>query len=188
MPPKLTIITPCYRIHNLDKIKNSINFDYLDEWIIVYDESKILENPKLFRDYPQIKEYLHTSTGIYGHPQRNYALSKITKSDTLLFYLDDDNIVHPDLFHFISTINSSSKIYTFNQEGGLRGNIIQVGFIDTAMILISFDLVSEIRWVVDKYEADGIYIEECVKQNMDNHVYVDRSLCYYNKLNQNTSA
>lgn len=34
---KITIITPSYRINNLITIKNSINFNYVDEWIIVYD-------------------------------------------------------------------------------------------------------------------------------------------------------
>ena len=46
-PNKLTIITPSYRINNLLQIKNSINFDFVDEWIIVYDGSKISENPNL---------------------------------------------------------------------------------------------------------------------------------------------
>ena len=38
---KITIITPSYRIDNLNKIKKeSINFVYVDEWIIVYDGKK----------------------------------------------------------------------------------------------------------------------------------------------------
>ena len=38
---KLTIITPSYRINNLHEIKKSLNFEYIDEWIIVYDGNKI---------------------------------------------------------------------------------------------------------------------------------------------------
>ena len=38
---KLTIITPSYRINNLIEIKKSLNFEYIDEWIIVYDGNKI---------------------------------------------------------------------------------------------------------------------------------------------------
>ena len=41
---KITIITPSYRIDNLYKIKESINFEYVHEWIIVYDGSKIITN------------------------------------------------------------------------------------------------------------------------------------------------
>ena len=41
---KMTIITPTYRIDNLNKIKQSINFEYVDEWIIVYDGNRIETN------------------------------------------------------------------------------------------------------------------------------------------------
>jgi predicted O-methyltransferase YrrM len=76
---KLTIITPSYRINNLLQIKSSINFDYVEEWIIVYDGSKILENPNLFgnQENKKIKEYVYKGEGISGNPQRNYALTKI---------------------------------------------------------------------------------------------------------------
>ncbi len=36
---KITIITPSYRIENLPKIAKTIDFNYVDEWIIVYDGS-----------------------------------------------------------------------------------------------------------------------------------------------------
>ena len=45
---KMTIITPTYRIDNLNKIKQSINFEYVDEWIIVYDGNRIETNPYLY--------------------------------------------------------------------------------------------------------------------------------------------
>jgi hypothetical protein len=47
---KITIITPSYRLNNLSRLKESINFDYVEEWLIVYDGSKISENPKLFEN------------------------------------------------------------------------------------------------------------------------------------------
>ena len=43
---KVTIITPCYRTKNLKQIYNSIDFRYIDEWIIVYDGSKIKKKSK----------------------------------------------------------------------------------------------------------------------------------------------
>ena len=46
---KLTIITPSYRIKNLHEIKKSLNFEYIDEWIIVYDGNKIKSNPIIKR-------------------------------------------------------------------------------------------------------------------------------------------
>ena len=45
---KLTIITPLYRKNNLLEIKKGLNFEYIDEWIIVYDGNKIQSNPNIF--------------------------------------------------------------------------------------------------------------------------------------------
>jgi SAM-dependent methyltransferase len=139
---KITIITPSYRINNLLEIKKSINFEYIDEWIIVYDGSKIINNPKLFEaeENSKIKEYIYTEEGgISGNSQRNYALTKITNSNTLLYYLDDDNIIHPDMYSLLNIIDNN-KIYTFKQYNRLKGYYARLGYIDTAMIIIPYNL------------------------------------------------
>ena len=180
---KLTIITPSYRIDNLLEIKKSINFDYVDEWIIVYDGSKIFDNPKLFENQEnhKIKEYVYNGEGISGNPQRNYALTKITNPDTLLYYLDDDNIIHPNLYKLLNIIDNN-KIYTFNQFNRIKGNNIHVGCIDTAMVIMPYNLCKNAKWILDKYDADGYYIQECYKNNKSVHTFIDNDLCYYNKI------
>ena len=90
---KITIITPSYRIDNLNQIKQSINFEYVDEWIIVYDGNIIQTNSYIFKENEKTNEYLYKGSGISGHGQRNYALTKITNENTLLYYLDN-NIIH----------------------------------------------------------------------------------------------
>jgi len=180
---KLTIITPSYRVDNLLKIKKSINFDYIEEWIIVYDGSKIIENPNLFENQEnnKIKEYIYKGSGISGNPQRNYALTKITNQETLLYYLDDDNILHPHIYNLLNIIDDN-KIYTFNQYNRIKGNNIAVCSIDTAMFIIPFKLCKNVKWIVDLYEADGHYIKDCYNTNTLIHVFVDNDLCYYNKV------
>jgi predicted O-methyltransferase YrrM len=180
---KLTIITPSYRTDNLLKIENSINFDYIDEWIIVYDGSKITNNPNLFKNQQnnKIKEYVYKGEGISGNPQRNYALTKITNQDTLLYYLDDDNIIHPNLYRLLKIIDNN-KIYTFNQYNRLKGDNPRINNIDTAMIIIPYNLCKKEEWVVDKYYADGIFIENIYNANKNIHIFVDNDLCYYNKI------
>ena len=106
---KMTIITPSYRINNLQEIKKSLNFDYIDEWIIVYDGNKIESNPNIFNGNEKIREYVYKGEGISGNPQRNYALSKITNENTLLYYLDDDNIIHYDLYKLLDWINATGN-------------------------------------------------------------------------------
>jgi len=180
---KITIITPSYRINNLLKIKESIDFDYVDEWIIVYDGSKITDNPNLFENQEnnKIKEYVYKEEGISGNPQRNYALTRITNPDTLIYYLDDDNIVHPDMYKLLNIIDND-KLYTFNQFNRCKGNNIYVCGIDTAMILVPYKLCKNVKWILDKYEADGYYILECYNNNKNIHVFIDNDLCYYNKI------
>jgi predicted O-methyltransferase YrrM len=182
---KLTIITPSHRVNNLLEIKKSINFEYIEEWIIVYDGSKINDNPQLFKNQEnnKIKEYIYKceNGGISGNPQRNYALSKITNLDALIYYLDDDNIVHPNLYRLLNII-SDNKIYTFNQCNRINGDNININCIDTAMFIIPYNLCKNINWILDKYNADGYYIKECYDTNKNIHVYIDNNLCYYNKI------
>ena len=175
---KITIITPSYRTDNLIKLKNSINFDYINEWIIVYDGSKITENPNIFIN-EKIKEFLYKGDGISGNPQRNFALDNITIEDTYIYFLDDDNIIHPNFYKLLDIIDKN-KIYTFDQENRIKGNNINVCYIDSAMFLIDYNICKGIKWIPHEYGADGYYIKECYNNNKNKHVYLNNNLCYYN--------
>lgn len=182
---KLTIITPSCRPDNLLEVKKSINFEYIEKWIIVYDGSKINDNPNLFKDCTdgKIDEYIYSGEGISGNPQRNYALSKIKNPNTLLYYLDDDNLFHPSLYKLLNIIDND-KIYTFNQCDRLKGNNISICNIDTAMVIIPFKLCANESWILNEYAADGYYISNCYQLNKNKHIYVDNDLCYYNKISK----
>ena len=181
---KMTIITPSARPFNLLKVKDSINFDYVDEWIIVYDENKVKENPQLFKNdifNHKITEYIYKSHGCSGNPQRNYALDNIKNNNTFLYFLDDDNKIHEDLYNLLDIIGEN-KLYTFNQKDRINGDCIEVYYIDTAMILIDYNICKNIRWKSDLYNADGHYIKECYLQNTDKWIYINNTLCTYNIL------
>jgi len=188
---KMTIITPSCRPQNLIKLKESIDFNYVDEWKIVYDGTKINRNYRLFNNEknPKIKEYNFVGIGKSGNPQRNYALDRIENTDTFIYYLDDDNVIHPDLYKLLDVINHE-VIYTFDLADSIKvndytikqGNQIELRKIDIAMFLIHWNLCKNIRWNYYEYAADGLYMEDCYKQNMDRWVYVNNEMCYYNKL------
>jgi predicted O-methyltransferase YrrM len=178
---KLTLITPSIRPENLSAIQKTLNFDYIDEWIIVYDGKKITENPCVFKnENNKIKEYLYEGEGICGNPQRNYGLSKITNEDTFLYFLDDDNTVHPDLYKLLNFAHGD-KMYSFNQEGRLKGDNLYVGSVDTAMMVIDYKLCKHLFWHNNANEADGFYINQCWTASKNNYIYVDNDLCFYNK-------
>lgn len=181
---KLTIITPSYRVFNLEEIKKSINFEYIEEWIIVYDGKVIRPDLKIFENQEnnKIKEYVYTDwNSTTGNSQRNYALTKITNPDTLLFYLDDDNLIHPHMYRLLNIIDND-KMYTFNQSDGLKGDDIRVGHIDSAMVLIPYKLCKDEKWILNRYNSDGYYIVDCYNKNKNVHIFIDNELCYFNKL------
>ncbi len=181
---KMTIITPSTRPSNLLRIRDSIDFDYVDEWIIVYDGNKISENPHVFinEGNPKIKEYIHTSAGISGNPQRNFALDHVQNENTYLYFLDDDNLIHKDLYKLLDIVDRG-KIYTFDQDKRINGNNIQPCQIDTAMFLIDFKLCKSIRWRLYEYGADFYYINDCYSKNRDKWIYINNVLSTYNILN-----
>lgn len=98
-----------------------------------------------------------------------------------MYYLDDDNIVHPNLYKLLNIIDNT-KLYTFNHKNRIKGNNIKVGYIDTAMIIIPYKLCEGIKWKLHLYDADGYYIKECYDKNENIHIYLDNDLCYYNKI------
>ena len=175
------------RFNNLVTIKNHLNFDYIDEWIIVYDGKRV-SHPHLFND-PKISEYIISGDGIEGNPQRNYGIQNVKNQDTYIYFLDDDNIIHPDFYTFLDNIEPN-KLYTFDQtnsiHGTLYGNNIYVGGIDTAMFTCQYSLVKDIYWGNHTAWADGVYIVECYNKNKDKHIYVNKILSYWNYLTSNT--
>jgi len=181
---KITIITPCCRPENLQKVIKFMNFDYIDEWIIVYDSAKVINFEKQFTDNPKINEYFYKfdGTGLSGHPQRNYGLTQVQNKNTFIYFLDDDNIIHQELYKLLNVV-SKGYFYTFNQVNRIPGNNINVGFIDTAMFLIDYNLIKNTQWVNDKYYADGIFISDIYNTHPDKWIYVNNMNCYYNFLN-----
>ena len=101
MNNKITIITPCSRIHNLPMLYESIKFDKIHKWIIVYDTT-VNSYCHSFIHSEQIIEVDCKSSlnGVVGNTQRNYALS-LVEDDNYIYFLDDDNIIHPDFWKII---------------------------------------------------------------------------------------
>jgi hypothetical protein len=90
-------------------------------------------------------------------------LSQITDENTLLYYLDDDNVIHPNLYSLLNIVDEY-KMYTFNQENRLLWTNTNMGNIDSAMVLIDYRLCKNITWIDHSYDADWKYIKDCYEQ------------------------
>ena len=82
-------------------------------------------------------------------------------------------MIHPDLYNLLNFIDNNT-ICTFNQYNRINGNNINVGYIDTAIVIVPFNLCKNIKWKSDIYEADGYYTKECY----DNNKNKDMTLIY----------
>jgi hypothetical protein len=179
----LTIITPSYRQHNLTKLYNSLKFDKIDKWIIVYDTSQNRRYKKLYEGNPKIME-VECNAGISGNPQRNYGIDLV--KDGFIYFLDDDNIVHPNFWSIVDSLDVK-HFYTFDQLRDKNGKIFfgknfKRGSIDTAMFIVHKKHIGEIRWVENDYGADYIFINQILNKNNDSHIYISSIGCYYNYL------
>ncbi len=61
-----------------------------------------------------------------------------------MYYLDDDNIIDPNLNKLLDK-KHNNNIYTFNQYDRIKDNNINVGYIDTAMVILPFSLCKNIN-------------------------------------------
>jgi hypothetical protein len=119
-------------------------------------------------------------------------LSNIKNKDTYIYFLDDDNIMHPEIYNLFDCLEDN-KIYSFNQKRPanifpfkdvLKGNNIEVYKIDSAMFLIDYNLCKNIEWSIEKYNADGFYIIDCYNRNKDAWIFINNILAYYNILSK----
>lgn len=175
----INIITPCSRPQNLHTIAASINIPKDQyKWIVVFDkeyvETDLIPTNCMFLYHQDINS-------ISGNAQRNVGMDLIDPG--YVYFLDDDNILHPQLYDRIKDLNDD--IIYFNQE--LKGSIrfrepkLGWGFIDTACVLFKSELIGDIKWELGIYEADFKFFQKIFEKTTSIN-YIPKILCYYNKL------
>lgn len=178
---KLTLLTPCSRPENLERIKQTIQFHLIDKWYVIYD-TRHFPFQKRF-SHPQIVEMECQDEGTVGHQIRNMGMNLI--HDGMLYFLDDDNVLHPFFWNVIANIQPG-KIYTFDllyQDGTiLTGDKPKVKCIDTAQYIFDMQLVGNLRFDASLYTGDGVFIETMVDMHKDKWEYIPNVACYYNRL------
>lgn len=176
----LNIITPCSRPQNLDVISNSINIPRDQyRWIVVFDAIEVPENiPENCEAYA-IKDVNSTS----GNAQRNFALDLVT--DGHIYFNDDDTIMQPNLWNEIKDEDDTDFIsfQQINKDGSIRleGLNVSVGTIDSHNFVVSKKAMGDIRWVLSRYDADGVFARECFEK-AKTILHISKTLSVYNSL------
>lgn len=185
---KLSIIVPFSRqIINLKEIVHSIKFiKTIDtELIIVSDDNRLEELTNWSsNEKSDIKIYTTSEETIYGNNYRNIGATKA--SGDWIYFLDDDNIIHPNFDDLLNTIEEDNEVVFFsqifpNQRIRLIPSNIDVGGIDTAMFMVKKSVMDNHKWQEDAYIADGLLAKELVDYNCK---YVYTPYCFYNYQNE----
>lgn len=181
----ISIITPCSRPQNLKQIYNSIKFDKIDKWYIIYDTSKCRTYDfqfELDNNTQKIIEISYNKEGYAGHPQINYALDLI--KDGFVYVMDDDNIFHPTFWTLLDELDDN-LIYTWDQDRIQEGKILKGGNIieekiDTSQFIIPRSLIGSVRWVEQESAGDFKFISKIHKIHKGKFKYIPKVACYHN--------
>lgn len=204
------VITPVSRPENLDLLFESIypNHRFDTKWMVVIDETAVPNPfPRVFTMlkhlpgvYTQagVSFYTYPSkdNGLSGNPQRNFALGKLDSwlinQDFWVYFLDDDNVMHPDFFQEMSEeIQRAPSTLGFVvdqiwRDGRIRipahPNRMRPTFCDTAQFLLHCSAIGEDRWDPWDYCADGHFFSKIYRRHSDHFVFVEKRLAYYNAL------
>ena len=180
---KLHIVTPCCRPQNLMTIRDSIRLPRATfTWWIVFDANENEIDKKYIPSDARILWHKDKKS-VAGHAQRNYALSLI--DDGMVYFLDDDTLLHPDLYNETCKANEYHDFIHFDQEnpdGTKRiGGKVEVNHIDTGSAVASRQLIGNTRFRTDLYNADG-YFWKTISQKASNTKYINKVLSTYNLL------
>lgn len=200
------IITPCSRTYNLAEILLSIleakkDLDIHVNWLIAFDGSKVAEQDiKTLINFhrPGIDDiditplYVTNDKSVSGNAQRNEALDLV--SEGFVYFLDDDNIIHPEFLRFLlKTIEANGSdigilcpqlIDNYTRIRTIDSFSVKVGGVDIAQFCVPASWVSNTRWTLSKYVADGIFLCTIYKAYSDRFIFAQKPLAYYNKLQE----
>lgn len=181
----IILITPVSRPENLEIIERSINIPEDNyTWIRVFDGPIQYTNDKMKRcvDLSVPKKY-----GISGNEQRNSAINlaqTLYNKECYLYFLDDDTLLHKDLWKNISNLDFDFASFKQEDKNGnlrLEGNRVELNYIDSGNFIVSLSLIGDTRWDIKRRDADGIFANECFLK-AKNYKYIPKILSVYNKL------
>jgi hypothetical protein len=188
----LVVITPCCRPELLHYVHHSVRFSIVTRWIIVFDAEQVPRDhlPVALLHDPQVTLIAIQANGSrYGNVQRHLGLqiarTLYPEDDPLIYFLDDDNVVHPafyDLFHRFMW--RRGVFYTFNQRRAwltCYGKPCVRVMMDTAMICLPLSFCPD--WNASSvYAEDYYFIKSVMRKYGDRHVYLNQVAAYYNAL------
>ena len=144
----------------------------------------------VYEVWPGVEGNYNDEPSTTGNVLRNAGISLVKGSSSYIYFLDDDNIMHPDFWEIVHPLleERRSDFITFDQQRSpqqiLVGPRAELWKIDTAMFVTQRSLVNKSRWRIARYDADGYFAEE-MQAKASHHAYVNHTWAYYNYFKQN---
>jgi hypothetical protein len=195
----LAVITPCSRPENLPALKNSIDAgrsSFEITWYVVFDELQVPPSIQSELEFGDSVFSVGEAHSHVGNAQRNLALDNI--ADGWVYFLDDDNLLHPELLPFMRAFietHSLARAFVFPQIGNqasshtaeARPEHMRPDSVDIAQTFWNRRTIGDVRFKpVHAYNADGLFIERVrtLHPGLEGFVFVNQPLCYYNALHR----
>lgn len=183
----INVITPVSRPENLHEInKNLLSIELPIKWWVVYDR-KVKETPLLWGGNQLLIQTIHSDkTALAGHAHRNTVLDIIDRG--WVMSLDDDNIL-PANFAEIWPELEDCKAVVFdqmNKDGSIRlvahPDKVKLNHVDTAQFMFRREIIGNLRFDENRYDADGVFIERLYELQKSNFKIINKPYSYYNYL------
>jgi len=195
---KFHVITRCTRVENLLTIADSVYKEGVDvTWHVVFDTSVVKDiEIALLGELYNAGAFLHFkqgSPGTYMYPEINELVKQLPEEDYVTL-IDDDNIIHPDYYaEIISEIEecAETSVFCYNQlitldnptyRQASPSNTI-IGGIDLAQYTVKASTFGLCEFGAG-YCGDGEFIQAL--HSLVTFTFIDKTLCYYNYLQQVT--
>lgn len=185
----LYIVTPCSRQDNLLGIRERLPSNQEWVWVIVYTVRPLRRafssDPRVYEFWPGVEANHEDDPSTYGNLGRNFGLGLVHDKLSYIYFLDDDNIIHPNFWKFVYPVLLEGKndFITFDQlhrpETILEGPLAILNMIDTAMFVTQRGLIGHTRWRLVAQNADGWFALR-MQGEARNHTYMNHICAYHN--------
>lgn len=173
----ICIVTPCRRPYNLESLKNSIDFDKISIWYIIYDTTgENLPFEKRYNHHKIIELACLDYYGICGNQLKNMALDIIKKG--MIYFLDDNNLIHKSFWDIYKYFDYNN-FYTFDMIDKnnciILGNELEINNknIYISQYIFDISIINSLRFELMNYNSNSSFIYNLLKLHKDKHNYIN---------------
>ena len=117
-------------------------------------------------------------------PQRITAALTECPADAWVVFVDDDNLLHPELPQRLAEIAGPDTVcVVFGQEHSTRGylpaSVPRAGFVDGGQVAVRAGAAAAIGWKPG-HQGDGEFLEALYAAHRDHFIFVDEPLTWHN--------